>query len=86
MDRRINISSSIKFLIFFIIISLLRLFLSLMSKSLFLIGFPLVFLKVYDSIQPIQNRISFNVLYFLLDLLILYIVFKLVHKMIHKGD
>ncbi|SET54774.1 hypothetical protein SAMN05443270_0444 [Lacrimispora sphenoides] len=84
MDRKINISSRMKFLIFFIVISLLRLFISLMSKRLFLVGFPLVFLKVYNSMQLIQSRISFNVLYFLLDLLILYIIFKLVRIMIQK--
>ena len=84
MDRKINISSRMRFLIFFIVISLLRLFISLMSKRLFLVGFPLVFLKVYNSMQSIQSWISFNVLYFLLDLLILYIIFKLVRIMIQK--
>lgn len=84
MDRKIYISSRMRFLIFFIVISLLRLFISLMSKRLFLVGFPLVFLKVYNSMQSIQSRISFNVLYFLLDLLILYIIFKLVRIMIQK--
>ncbi len=85
MDRKFNINNSIKFLIFFIIISFLRMMLSLMDKSLLLIGFPLVFLKVYDNMKPILSRISFNLFYFLLDLLILYFVYKLIGKILPDG-